>query len=67
MESKFRVGKYTVDMRFENRTLSMEWEPHTPPAGSLNKKEMKQYRDGRNFMIEEISRQSGLKVACVEL
>jgi hypothetical protein len=57
----FRVGPYTARMTFNpnTRQLACEWDPHTPPAKSLTRKEIDQYRSGRDALLAEVARAMG--------
>jgi hypothetical protein len=57
----FKVGRYTCAMSFiwSTRQLACEWAPHVPPPKSLSKKEINQYRAGRDALFAEIARDHG--------
>ncbi len=45
--------------------MVVEWFPNTPTEFSRH--EWRQYRHGRNASVAELARQTGMKVAVVEL
>jgi hypothetical protein len=51
--STFRVGRYTCTMTYDTGTkhLACEWDPHLPPRGELSRKELDQYRAGRDALM----------------
>jgi hypothetical protein len=59
--STFQVGRYACTMSFvwSTRALACEWTPHTPPSKSLSKKEIDQYRAGRDALFAEVARDHG--------
>ena len=63
--SIFRVGRYTCTMTFDANTkhLACGWEPHLPPRGGLSRKEIDQYRAGRDALMAK----AGGRVLIVEV
>ena len=43
----------------------VEWSPHAPTK--FSPREWRQYRRGRNAAVAELTRQTGMKAAVVEL
>src|SRR5258707_1220048 len=66
IEITFTVGRFTCRMWFPlpDGPLSATWEPEKP--GRLTGAEMAAYRDGRNALIAEVTRQTGLRIAVIE-
>jgi hypothetical protein len=57
----FEVGRYTCTMTFVQSAPALQcaWSPHTPPAKSLSRKEIDQYRAGRDALMAEVARDYG--------
>jgi hypothetical protein len=55
--STFKVGHYVCRMIFAPSTcrFEYEWNPHEPPRKSLTKKEIAQYRAGRDALLAEVA------------
>jgi hypothetical protein len=68
--STFRVGRYRCTMSIPLVkgvfVMSCEWEPDAPKPGTLTKKELRDYRRGRDALIEEVARHLGINVLVVE-
>lgn len=68
VEIEFRVGRYTCAMRYPlpagSGQLQAEWQPEVP--GKLTAAEIAQYRAGRDELLTEVARQTGLNIAVVE-
>ena len=73
LESSFRVGtKHRCRMRFithegmpEVIELRCEWDPERP--ASLSPAMRRDYRRGRDGLLEEAARHFGLNIICAEL
>ena len=62
----FRVGKLKCEMSYSKEYgIKAEWFPHmpTPP---LSKKEMRQYRSGRDNLMAEVAKSLGGAVVIIE-
>ena len=59
--STFKVGRYVCKMIFVPNTcrFECEWNPHEPPRKSLSKKEIAQYRAGRDALLAEVASDFG--------
>lgn len=65
MENMFRVGKYKCRLEYSTEYgMRSEWEPKLP--SNLSKKELRQYRDGRNALIVELAKALGGSIVVVE-
>jgi hypothetical protein len=62
----FPVGKFTCKMTFQRGGLDVAWTPDTP-KGELDEAAMKQYRAGRDALLQEVAVEYGGAVAVVEL
>ncbi len=64
VSSSFRVGRYWCDMAIDaDGQMSAEWRPHFPDvAGDL----IREYRAGRDDLVQEWARLTGIPVAIVE-
>jgi hypothetical protein len=62
----FAVGKFTCEMTFARGALDVAWTPDTP-KGELDEAAMKQYRAGRDTLLQEVAREYGGAVAVIEL
>lgn len=69
----FRVGKrWTVEVSVPPiqpgamRSLAMEWSPAFPQR-KLTRQEFQQYREGRDAVIAELSRELGISIAVIDL
>ncbi len=66
----FKVGTRTVRITCPDpkpgtpRTVAVEWHPDVP--SDLNRKEMRQYRKGRDSFMAELAKLKGGKVTIVE-
>lgn len=59
----FPVGRYRCTITFADGAIGTEWEPHFP--GELSKRELKEYRSGRDAFIARTF--PGTTVAVVEV
>jgi hypothetical protein len=67
LTSKFPVGRFTCEMSWSPaRGLRCEWSPDVPAPRSLNKKEVRDYRAGRDVFLQEIASTIGGNVMVVE-
>jgi hypothetical protein len=67
MTSKFPVGRYVREMSWTTAGgLRCEWSPDVPPPRSLSKKEVREYRAGRDAFVQEIASAIGGNVLVVE-
>ena len=67
MTSKFLVGRYVCEMSWSNAGgLRCEWSPDVPAPKSLGKKEMREYRAGRDAFVQEIASSIGGNILVVE-
>jgi hypothetical protein len=67
MISKFPVGRYLCEMSWSPGCgLRCEWSPDVPPPRSLGKKEVREYRAGRDVFLQEIASTLGGNVMVVE-
>jgi hypothetical protein len=68
MTSKFPVGRYICKMSWSPATgLRCEWSPDAPAPKSLGKKDMREYRAGRDAFLQEIAETIGGNVVVVEV
>lgn len=66
--SKFSVGRYICEMSWSPAYgMTCEWSPDVPTARSLNKKEVREYRAGRDLFVREIASTIGGNVMVVEV
>lgn len=69
IEATFRVGRYTCHARFQlpakPGSLQLEWSPCVPPPKTLTAEELNQYRAGRDALMEEVVRLTGLRILMV--
>jgi hypothetical protein len=65
----FKVGSYSCTMTFaqSTRQLACEWDPHEPPAKSLTKAEINQYRAGRDALMAEVARALGGGILIIDV
>ena len=67
----WKVGKRTVTMtvppvvRGQARCMAMEWSPSMPRR--LTKRELREYRIGRDAAVVELAEQTGLRALVVEV
>jgi hypothetical protein len=66
MTTKFSVGKYICEMTWTGSGLKCEWSPDVPAPKSFGKKEMREYRAGRDAFVQEIASTIGGNVLVVE-
>jgi hypothetical protein len=67
MISKFPVGRYVCEMSWSSAGgLRCEWSPDVPPPRSLGKKEVRDYRAGRDAFMQELAATIGGNVLVVE-
>jgi hypothetical protein len=68
LSATFVVGRYTCTMTFPlpagSAATIATWLPETP--GKLAPEELAQYRAGRDALMAEVARQTGLNIAIVE-
>jgi hypothetical protein len=64
--STFRVGRFICEMTFADGHLSAQWSPDVPARGSLSRKEVEQYRSGRNALMAEVAKVIGGNVLVLE-
>lgn len=63
----FRVGKRKCTMSFSQESgLHAVWQPNLPGRGELSKKEMAEYRAGRDALIAEVGKALGGSILIVE-
>jgi len=62
----FRVGRFICEMTFADGHLSAQWSPDVPKRGSLSRKEVEQYRAGRNALMAEVAKAIGGDVLVLE-
>ena len=71
LSRRFRVGAYTCTMTVPRPrpgsviSLATEWAPSAPSR--LSSKELRQYRNGRDAALAEVSRALGAPVAVMEV
>ena len=71
MVRSFPVGCRTCTLTIEAPkpgsvvNMVVEWSPNVPTG--FNRREWRQYRRGRNAVVVELSRQTGMKAAVIEL
>jgi hypothetical protein len=66
--SKFPVGRYVCEMSWSPASgLRCEWSPDVPPPRSLGKKEVREYRAGRDAFLQEVASTIGGNVLVVEV
>ena len=67
----FRVGHRTVTVTMpaprlgKVRYMTIEWAPDPPRR--LSKRELHQYRAGRNAAVAELAKLTGMKAAIIEI
>ena len=67
----FRVGRRVVTItmpptkRGEVRSTVIEWEPDVPPR--LSKRELRQYRAGRNAALRELAEVIGGSILVIDV
>jgi hypothetical protein len=61
----FQVGRFTADMTIGATTMTCEWSPREPVPGELTAADLRQYKAGRNRLIEQFTIETGLRVAVV--
>ena len=67
MTSKFLVGRYVCEISWSPAGgLRCEWSPDVPAPKSLGKKEMREYRAGRDAFVQKIASSIGGNVLVVE-
>jgi hypothetical protein len=67
MISKFPVGRYVCEMTWAAAGgLRCKWSPDVPARRSLSKKEVREYRAGRDVFVQEIASTIGGNVLVVE-
>jgi len=67
MTSTFTVGRFTCDMSWSPAGgLTCEWTPDIPAPKSLSKKDVRQYRAGRDAFVQQIAATLGGSVLLVE-
>jgi hypothetical protein len=67
MTCKFPVGRYVCEMTWSPfGYVKCEWSPDVPKPGSFGKKEMREYRAGRDAFVQEIASSIGGNVLVVE-
>lgn len=72
LADSFRVGKRTVTMTMPQPEmgkmlwLACEWAP-TPPTRGLTKKELRQYRAGRDAFFRRVASITGMRALLVEV
>ena len=58
MEMTFRVGRYMCKLSFSDETnLVAKWTPEQPT--NLSRKELVQYRAGRDALLAEVAKAKG--------
>ena len=68
MTTKFSVGDFLVEMSWSPASgLRCEWSPDFPALGSFGKKEMREYRAGRDAFLQEVASTLGGNVMVVEV
>jgi hypothetical protein len=68
LTTKFNVGKFVCEMSWSPGSgLKCEWSPDVPAPKSLNKKEMREYRAGRDLFVQEIASSLGGNVMVLEV
>jgi hypothetical protein len=65
--SKFNVGRYVCEMSWSPAGMACEWSPDIPPPKSLRKKEIREYRAGRELFMQEVASTIGGNVMVVEV
>jgi hypothetical protein len=67
MTSKFPVGRYVCEISWSPvGGLRCEWSPDVRSPRSLSKKEVREYRAGRDLFMQEIASTIGGNVLVVE-
>ncbi len=67
MTGKFLVGRYVCEMTWSTASgLRCEWSPDVPLPKSLGKKEMREYRAGRDAFMQELASTIGGNILVVE-
>jgi hypothetical protein len=65
---KFPVGGYICEMSWSPASgLRCEWSPDVPPPRSLGKKDVREFRAGRDVFLQEVASTIGGNVLVVEL
>ena len=68
LTSKFPVGSFLCEMSWTTAgSLRCEWSPDVPAPRSLSKKEVREYRAGRDAFLQEIASTLGGNVLVVEV
>lgn len=72
--STFRVGHFrctlsvpTDQRRGSGIVIDADWQPHPPGPGSLTAADLAQYVAGRHRLLEEVAKETGLRIAVVDL
>jgi hypothetical protein len=67
MTTKFSVGRFTCEMSWSpGGGLRCEWSPDVSSPRSLSKKEVREYRAGRDVFLQEVASAIGGNVLVVE-
>ena len=68
MTSTFTVGRFTCEMSWSPTSgIKCEWSPDIPAPKSLSKKEVREYRAGRDLFFQEVAATIGGNVLVVEV
>ena len=66
ISNTFKVGAFTCEMTITAQTqINAEWSPKIPTE--LTPKEWAQYRAGRNALVAEFAKMTGLNLMIVEI
>jgi hypothetical protein len=67
LTSQFPVGRFVCEMSWTPPDgLRCEWSPNVPSPKSLGKREVREYRAGRDAFVQEIASSIGGNVLVVE-
>jgi hypothetical protein len=68
MISRFPVGRYVCEMSWSPGSgLRCEWSPDVPPPKSLDKEEVREYRAGRDALLQKVASTIGGNILVVEV
>lgn len=62
-----RVGKYSVELTYDRwgQRIATNWQPSFPKR--LTKRELNQYKDGRNVLMQHVADLTGGRVMVIDL
>jgi hypothetical protein len=66
LSDTFRVGRFTAEMTVGMLGMTCEWSPHEPKPGEISKKDLKQYRAGRDKLLAQFAEMVGDNILIIE-